>query len=199
MKKILTIVLIMLCCVFANAASVLWHIEIPGEKGYVQNMNMSFIDFFENHTIKNRAETSGIDLVAKSSSGIILSWMYIMDNPSESFEEQYTYLDKDTGSGYEYTLIGNPQMILDDLPERESVQIFAGYFDWDNIDLDIDMDQFTPFAVAEISYNDIFGTYNPGSIAPPKFMEVTTWNAVPEPVSPALGILGLVLLIKRRK
>ena len=203
MKKIVMGLVVALFAINAMAGRILWKLEFLGEEARVENMNMSFIDFFENHTIPNRAATDGIDVVARSSSGVILQWMYVMEPAEDSFEDYYgPWLTQDGGgSGRAYTLIGNPQLILDDLPQGDSLQLLAGYFDWDNLDdsLPIDMASFTPFAVAEYS-SDIFrGVYNPGDIAPPTLERVVSWNAVPEPSTAILALLGTCLLLKRRK
>ena len=144
-----------------------------------------------------------VEITASQKKQTYIHKVLIFETPEDSFEDYYgPWLTQDGGgSGRAYTLIGNPQLILDDLPQGDSLQLLAGYFDWDNLDdsLPIDMASFTPFAVAEYS-SDIFrGVYNPGDIDPPTLEHVVSWNAVPEPSTAILALLGTCLLLKRRK
>lgn len=205
MKKIVLGLVMALLAMSAPAAQILWKVDIIGGsfaswEGVMVDKGTSFVQYFEDCTIPNKAATDGIDVIAQTSSGVVLSWMYVGD---PSFEDKYgPWLEKDQGGGFEYTLVAQ-QLVLDDLPEGDSIQFLAGYFDWDNIDdtLDIDLDKFTAFAVSTVAYNDIDwnSTYSPGDIAPSNISPIYQWNSVPEPSTAILALLGTCLLLKRRK
>lgn len=208
MKKIIITILIVLCCVSVNAAQILWKVDIIGGsysawEGTIVDKGITFINYFENSTIPEKAAIDGIDVIAMSSSGIVLSWMYVMDDPADSFEDKYgPWLESDGPGGYNYALPAQ-QLVLDDLPEGDSIQFLAGYFDWDNIDdtLDIDLDKFTAFATSTVAYNDIDwnSTYSPGDLGPSNINPIYQWNSVPEPSTTLLALLGVGILLKRRK
>ena len=192
----------------AQGASVLWKVDIIGGsfaywEGVLVDKGMSFVQYFENCTIPNKVATDGIDVIAMSSSGVVLSWMYVMDDPADSFEDKSgPWLESEQAGGYNYALPAQ-QLVLDDLPEGDSIQFLAGYFDWDNVDydLDIDLDKFTAFAVSTVAYNDIDwnSTYSPGDLGPSNINPIYQWNSVPEPSTAVLALLGCTLLLRRRK
>ena len=192
----------------AVADRILWKVDIIGGsfaswEGVMLDRGMSFVQYFENCTIPNKAASDGIDVIAMSSSGTVLSWMYVMDDPADSFEDKYgPWLESDGPGGHNYALPAQ-QLVLNDLPEGDSIQFLAGYFDWDNIDydLDIDIDKFTAFAVSTVAYNDIDwnSTYSPGDLGPSNINPIYQWNSVPEPSTAILALLGVTLLFHRRK
>ncbi len=79
MKKIL-IALATMFAFSAFGASILWKVDIIGGsyaywQGTILDKGMSFAQYFENCTIPNKAATDGIDVIARTSSGVVLSWM----------------------------------------------------------------------------------------------------------------------------
>ena len=169
MKKLLTIALFC-ATLYSKATSVGWGatylvVDIRGDLSTVGTQ--SFADYFENSSMSSRfSDTTfdddgfpngGIDIIAKTSSGIILNWELQYDTGEWTEEEFGPTLLKD-GYGYDYPYSQRANQInVSDLYSTDVVQLWAGAIDWVSLPdgaFNIE-DYFTPFAYTEASFSSV--------------------------------------------
>lgn len=209
MKRILAL-LLLLFTVSAQAASILW-VDIRGDISTV-NVNGTPYDFrvfMESKSNPNWDASGGIDLIAVTESGEILSWYYGVDYGWDTFGPWVT--PEGTGDEYEWSAVSQ-QIDVTPASDNEKIRIIAGYFDWDNMDEGIetvDLSYYTPLAYTE-EYKSALSDYyrwmsgDPGNVGPPsKYWVPTQWNAygtvIPEPSTAALFLIGTVLLFHKNR
>lgn len=190
---------------FSLAAFILW-VDIRGDISTV-NVNGTPYDFrvfMESKSNPNWDASGGIDLIAVTESGKILSWYYGVDDDLDTFGPWVT--PEGSGDGYEWSAMSQ-QIDVTPALDNEKIRIIAGYFDWDNMDEGIetvDLSYYTPLAYTE-EYASALSKYcyESSTIYPTWRWEPTRWNAyetdIPEPSSVALALFGIAFLFPKRK
>ena len=202
MKRLFSL-LLLLFTVSAQAAYILW-VDIRGDISTV-NVNGTPYDFrvfMESKSNPNWDASGGIDLIAVTESGKILSWYYGVDYGWDTFGPWVT--PEGTGDGYEWSA-KDQQIDVTPALTNEKIRIIAGYFDWDSMDEGIetvDLSYYTPLAYMEESISALSRyCYESGSLKPSQPWEPTRWNAygtiIPEPSTAALFLVGTVLLFHK--
>ena len=195
MKKIVMGLVMALFAINAMADRILW-LDIRGDLSNVSGE--AFGDFMDRNGVLD-----GLDMMAITLSGQSLTWY--VDNGS-GFEEEDVgpwLLPEGTGDGYAWSA-RNQQVNITGVSDSDTVRILAGYFDWDAIgDGPLDMNYYTTLAYTEATVSALSSAdyiYEPFDTDPPKqHWTPTTWNAVPEPSTAILALLGVGMLFKRRK
>lgn len=204
MKKIIAIILIMLCCVFANAAQILWagvnenalvHLgnQTQTVAEWISSLQLTPIDVGGRIRIGDTALPAGFQTDPYNKDSVVF-----FDDASE-FElgvseeiEEDVYIWKE-GMYADWQPIKLPS----ESPSHVKIYFDIGYWD-ENADWD-----FVAVATATDYLDNIWNahTYTTGTLAPPT---ETPWRpdnfyAVPEPSTALLALLGVGMLFKRRK
>lgn len=193
MKNWLFAVLAVAVATNATANRILW-LDIRGDLSTVSGE--AFGDFMD----RNGVSDIGLDMMAVTPSGQILTWY---NDYGSGFEEDDIgpWLLPEGGDGYAWSA-QNQQINITDVSDSDTVRILAGYFDWDAIgDGPLDMNYYTALAYTDASLSSLTSfMYENHDINPPKPHWIpTTWTPVPEPSTASFAILGMILLLKRRK
>lgn len=211
MKKTLALFLL-LFTMSAQAAYVLW-VDIRGDISTV-NVNGTPYDFrvfMESKSNSNWDPSYGIDIVALTSSGEILTWWNEYDRIWDTFGPWV--FPEGAGDSYEWSL-QNQQAEVSNVQNTDTIRLLAGYFDWENMDEGIeavDLSYYTPLAYTDSLFSLLNGTsggddycYETGDLGPPhKHWTPTKWyeygTIIPEPSTGALFLLGTAFLFRRNR
>ncbi len=199
MKKIIATILITLCCA-ANATTVLW--AALDESSTINGIAFrSYSDPQNNFVNAARLSISDSSTYSMDSATQLALWIPEWGGePQEYWEEDFPVTCLHDEDGDYYMGKWSSQFNLGDNPNTTKTVFFElGYVDWDDFD-----SPFITLATASASVQDLIDgnyTYQSGTIYPPtqENWMPTQFNAVPEPTTALLALLGVGILFKRRK
>lgn len=198
MKKIIATILIMLCCA-TNAATVLW--AALDESSTINGISFrSYSD--PQNSLVNAARLSISDSSTYSMDSVtqLALWTPPFDGEPGYWEEDFPVTCLHDEDGDYYMGEWSSQFNLKDNPNLNAAVFFElGYVNWDDFD-----SPFITLATATATVQELIDgnyTYQSGSIAPPdeRNWMPTQFNAIPEPSTAILALLGVGMLFKRRK
>ena len=213
MRKIIISIIIVLFAMNAIADRILW-LDIRGDLSTVGSE--SFSDYFERTAAllgtSMDYDTGGADIFVVNSAGQVIDWTWpggMSGKYGVSINSTGHMWDESIGdytqSEYPYSLRAL-QVDVTSMAENETVSLMAGIFNWDAVDWDtfdesvFESQLFTPLAYTSATISDLDECIFPGGVAvPANFWTPTVWNAVPEPSTAILALLGVGMLLKRRK
>lgn len=176
----------------ATANRILW-LDIRGDLSTVSGE--AFGDFMD----RNGASDIGLDMMAITLSGQSLTW-YNKYGSDWIEDDVGPWVEPEGIGGHAWSAL-TQQINVADVSDSDTIRILAGYFDWDAIgDGALDMNYYTTLAYIDAPFSSVSKfCYEYHTIDTTYYWTPTTWTPVPEPSTASFAVLGMILLLKRRK